>query len=291
MDVRTGQLEALVAVVEAGTFTGAAARLGKSQAAVSRSIAALESALGARLLQRSTRHVALTATGARVAAQARRVLAELSHLHRIVEQSRTEIQVGYAWAALGRHTRRLQKAWAAAHPGLPLVFVHVNEPTAGLGDGSADVAVIRRPLTDARFDTTRVGAERRFAAVATDNPLARKRSVTLAELARYTVAIDFGTGTTTPDLWESPPRTRASHSVDEWLTLIAAGQAVGVTAEATANQNPRPGVAYRPVRDAPPIPVRLAWWRDNPPAELPELVAQIRTVYGPSSSGAAAVGH
>jgi len=284
MDVRVRQLEALVAVVDAGTFTGAAERLGMSQAAVSRAVAALEAQLGVRLLQRTTRHVALTATGARVAAQARRVLAELGHLRRIAEASRTEIRVGYAWAALGRHTRALQKAWAAAHPGLQLVFVHANEPTAGLSDGSADVAVIRRQLADARFDTTRVGTERRFAAVATDNPLARKRTVALAEVARYTVAIDLSTGTTTPQLWESPPATRASHSLDEWLTLIAAGQAVGVTSEATANQNPRPGVAYRAVRDAPPIPVRLAWWRDDPPAELTELVYQVRAVYGTGSS-------
>jgi hypothetical protein len=37
-----------------------------------------------------------------------------------------------------------------------------------------------------------------------------------------------------------------------------------MTAESTANQYPRPGVVYRPVRDAEPIAVRLAWWRDDP---------------------------
>ncbi len=148
------------------------------------------------------------------------------------------------------------------------------------------MAVVRHALRDTRFTTARftsarVGTERRFAAVATDNPLARKRSVTLAEVARFTVAVDDRTGTTTAELWPAPPVFRASHSLDEWLTLIAAGQAVGVTAEATAHQNPRPGVAYRPVRDAPPIVVRLAWWRDDPPAELSELLEAIRAAYGP----------
>lgn len=38
---------------------------------------------------------------------------------------------------------------------------------------------------------------------------------------------------------------------------------VGVTAEA-ANQYPRPGVVHRPVRDAEPVAVRPAWWRDDP---------------------------
>jgi DNA-binding transcriptional LysR family regulator len=282
MDVQLRQLRTLVSVVDAGTFTDAAATLGVSQAAVSRSVAALESALGTRLLQRTTRHVSPTPTGARVIEQARRILDEVTHLQRLVEQSRTELRVGYAWAALGRHTRLVQKRWAAAYPRVPLVFVQVNEPTAGLSDGAADIAVIRRPLTDARFETTLVGRESRYAAVATDHTLARRRSVRLADLARYTVAIDSRTGTTSPELWppDAPPKAiRWTHSVDEWLTSIAANQAIGVTAEATAHQNPRPGVAYRPLRDVPPIDVRMAWWADNPPANLPPLLDMVRSVF------------
>jgi DNA-binding transcriptional LysR family regulator len=282
MDIQLRQLRTLVAVVDSGTFTDAATALGVSQAAVSRSVAALEAALGARLLQRTTRHVALTVTGTRVVAGARRVLDEVIRLHRVVEQSRTELRVGYAWAALGKHTRRVQKRWAALHPGVPLVFVHANSLSAGLREGIADISVIRRPLDDPRFATARVGAEARYAAVATDNPLARRRSVRLAELTRYTVAIDGRTGTTTPQLWrlgEPPKVIRRTHGVDEWLTLIAAGQAVGITSQATANQNPRPGVAYRAVRDAEPIPVWLAWWRDDPPAHLGELLDLISEAY------------
>src|SRR5690242_7229547 len=214
MDVQVRQLQTLVTVVDAGTFTDAATALGVSQAAVSRSIAALETALGARLLQRTTRHVALTGTGARVLAHARRVLDELAVLYQVVEDSRTELRVGYAWAALGKHTRRLQKRWAAAHPRVPLVFVQANSITAGLSEGIADVAVIRRPFADARFGSTLIGVESRYAAIATDNPLARKRSLRLADLARYTVAIDSLTGTTRPDLWPTPPTIRATHGVD-----------------------------------------------------------------------------
>jgi DNA-binding transcriptional LysR family regulator len=285
MDVELRHLRALVAVVDAGTFTEAAVNLGISQASVSRAITALETALGARLLQRTTRQVSLTSTGTQVRAGARRVLDEVAHLHRIVEQSRTELRVGYAWAALGRHTRRLQKTWADAHPGMPLVFVQSSTPTAGLAEGTADVAVIRRPLHDPRFDTALVGTESRYAAVATDNSLARRRSLRLADLTRYAVAIDDRTGTTTLELWQPGPPpavVRAAHGVDEWLTLIAAGQAVGITSEATANQNPRPGVAYRAVRDAPPIPVRVAWWKDDPPQHLSDLIKLTCEAYQPS---------
>jgi DNA-binding transcriptional LysR family regulator len=50
MDAEVRQLRALLAVVDAGTFTGAADALGVSQASVSRTVAALERALGTRVL-------------------------------------------------------------------------------------------------------------------------------------------------------------------------------------------------------------------------------------------------
>jgi DNA-binding transcriptional LysR family regulator len=62
------QLRTLVAVADEGTFTDAAVALGVSQAAVSRTIAALESALGTRLVRRTTRHAVLTPAGAQVVA-------------------------------------------------------------------------------------------------------------------------------------------------------------------------------------------------------------------------------
>lgn len=210
------------------------------------------------------------------------MLDEVAHLEHIVAATRAEVRVGYAWAALGRHTRGLQKRWARAHPEVPLIFVHANEPTAGLRDGTADVAVLRTPLNDPRFREVEVGRERRVVAMATEHPLARRRTLRLTDLARYPVAIDERTGTTTPEMWPADARPRAirrTSSVDEWLTTIAANQAVGVTPEATAQQNPRPGVAYRALRDAPPITVRLAWRADSPPTGLDELIDAVRRLY------------
>jgi DNA-binding transcriptional LysR family regulator len=60
---RIAEAEVFVAVVEAGGFTAAALRLGVSQSAVSRRIAALEARLGVRLLTRSTRKLRPTDAG------------------------------------------------------------------------------------------------------------------------------------------------------------------------------------------------------------------------------------
>lgn len=282
MDPELRHLRALVAVVDEGTFTDAAVLLGVSQASVSRSVAALETALGVRLLQRTTREVSLTVAGARAIEHARRALAEVAALGRAVDTLAGEIRVGYSWAALGRHTTAVQRRWAAEHPGSSLLFVQSPSRNAGLSDGVADIAVVRRPLDDRRFRTAVVGTEPRYAVVAADDPLARRRSVALRDFAGRTIGIDSVTGTTTPELWpdgDGPSATREIHGVDEWLTLIAAGQAVGMTSEATVRQHPRPGVAFRRVRDAPPVQVQLAWWKDDPPRHVTALVRLITEQY------------
>jgi DNA-binding transcriptional LysR family regulator len=70
-------LEALLALQELGTMTRAATRLRISQSAVSKRVAALESELGAKLVEREGRRVRLTAMGEALAARARPLLAEL----------------------------------------------------------------------------------------------------------------------------------------------------------------------------------------------------------------------
>ena len=197
MTIDLRQLRALVAVVEEGTFTDAAIALGTSQASVSRAVASLEEALGARVLSRTTRHVATTAVGARVLEHARQALDAVAALERAATHTDAELRVGYAWSALGEHTAPVQRRWAADHPGRQLVFVGSNTPTAGLAEGLADVAVLRRPLTDPRFVVEPVGSEERYAVLPSSDPLARRRTVTLADLAGRTLA-DLVLGQDTP---------------------------------------------------------------------------------------------
>ncbi|MGY1731655.1 LysR substrate-binding domain-containing protein [Geodermatophilus sp. SYSU D01045] len=116
-------------------------------------------------------------------AHARRVVEEVAALRRAAERGRGELRVGYAWAALGRHTAAVQRQWARTAPGASLVFVHSNTPTAGLAEGLADVAVLRRTPADPRLRTAPVGSERRYAALAADDPLVRRRTLRLADLA------------------------------------------------------------------------------------------------------------
>ncbi|NNN29390.1 LysR family transcriptional regulator [Streptomyces sp. S3(2020)] len=282
MDLELRHLRCLVAIVDEGTFTDAAIALGVSQAAVSRTLASLERALGVRLLRRTSREVTPTATGLRVVAHARRVLAETEDLVREATSGHSSLRIGYAWSALGRHTSTFQRRWTKAHPATDLHLVRLNSATAGLAEGACDLAVVRRDLDDRRFDSAIVGLERRMAAVSTDDVLATGGSpVRLADLAERTLLVDRRTGTTTPELWppDSRPATEDTHDVDDWLTVISSGRCIGMTAESTAHQYPRPGVVYLPVLDAEPIAVRLAWWRDDPHPATQSAVELLTELY------------
>jgi DNA-binding transcriptional LysR family regulator len=277
------ELRFFVTAAEAGSFTEAAAQLYVSQAAVSRTIAGLEKTVGDRLLRRVPRGCELTSTGQQVLPHARRVLSEAARFTEFLTSRHDVLRLGYAWAALGRHTARLQRDWAQRHDALELELLRHNSPTAGLAEGRCDVAIVRRPVDEKRFDSLVVGLERRLVAFASDDPQwSRRRQLNMAEIADRTVIIDPRVGTTSSQLWhgaDHPPRFIESTDVDGWLDAIAAGRGVGTTAEATAHHHPRPGVTYRPIKDGPRIPVGLAWWRDHPPNGLGDLVDAVTRLY------------
>jgi DNA-binding transcriptional LysR family regulator len=78
------ELEAFMAVLEAGSFEGAARRLNATAPAVSKRISELESELGVRLFERSTRHCHVTLRGRTLVPFAQRVLADISEIQRTV---------------------------------------------------------------------------------------------------------------------------------------------------------------------------------------------------------------
>ena len=193
------------------------------------------------------------------------------------------MRVGYAWAALGSHTTPLLRDWNRRNAGMPLRLVRVNRRDAGLVDGLVDLAVVRHPLDRADLESELVGVEPRVVALPVDHPLAERDTVGLADLVPHVVGVDRRAGTTTAELWTSaglpaPPMTETG-DVEEWLDLIAAGDAIGVTALATAHHYPRPGVVFVEIRDAPPIEVHLAWHRQHRHPAAGRIARAIRAAY------------
>ena len=277
-------MRCLVAIVDSGTFTDAAIELGISQAAVSRNLMALEQVHGVRLLHRTSRTVTPTTAGVHTLAQARHVLAAADNLVTEATTGHTRLRIGHPWSAMGRHTREFQRRWAARYPEVELQLIRTNSATGGLAEGLCDIAVLRTAVDGNRFASAIVGHERRYCALAADDPWARRRSIRLDEIPERTLLVDSRTGTTTPDLWpaHARPQTRETHDIDDWLAIIAAGGGVGITPEVTTAQYRRDGVVFRPLRDAPPVAVQVIWRRHDPHPSTHAAIALLAELYRPS---------
>src|SRR5579863_5667081 len=83
---RLAALEAFARVAETRSFSQAARRLRVSKSAVSRCVSALESELGARLIQRTTRSLNLTEAGRAYYERASRILDDLADADRAVSR-------------------------------------------------------------------------------------------------------------------------------------------------------------------------------------------------------------
>ncbi|MBE7188278.1 LysR family transcriptional regulator [Jatrophihabitans endophyticus] len=280
------QLRALVALTDEGTFTDAAIRLGVTQSAVSRLIAALEAAVGVPLVERTTRSVALTDAGRRTYRAAVLALTALDDVTHAARGTSRPLRLGYSWAALGSYTSPVLREWRSRHPDVPLEVHRVDERSAGLTRGVADVAVVRGDLPDSTWASRLVVREPRLAALARTHELASRPGVTLADL-RHDTLVTTAYGTTTVELWPADARPSSTlwvDNLDEWLTEIAGGLGIGVTAAATAGQHAHPGVVFVPLDGVAPIPVRLAWPAAHPHPAVERFVDLVSEVVAGQAS-------
>ncbi|MCF4121632.1 LysR family transcriptional regulator [Antribacter sp. KLBMP9083] len=265
MNVELRHLRALAAIGDEGTITDAAAVLHLSQPALSRTLDQLEQRLGARLVERTTRSLALTDAGQRLWEHAHRILNQLDDaLADVASHGPRPVRIGFPWAALGRHTVPLLRAWRGEHPDLPVRVRRCDDPEGAVRRGEVDAAFVRAaPLRAHGLVSHALYREPRVAAVADGDALAARELLHLADLADRPVALCATATTTNAELWPEGrrPHTFQVPGVDEWLTTIATGEAVGVTAEATEHTHPHPGVRYLPLADAPEIDVHLVWSR------------------------------
>jgi len=88
---RLAALQVFQAIVEAGSFVGAAQRLDMSGAMVSKQLAALEKRLGCRLIQRTTRRMTLTEVGQDYSRRIGPILAQLAEADAMAQQQSVSV--------------------------------------------------------------------------------------------------------------------------------------------------------------------------------------------------------
>jgi len=114
---RIDSLTLFLSIVDHGTFVAAARRIGQSPATASRAVGELEAALGVRLIERTTRKLALTDAGIRLAEHLRRVLPDL-------ENAMLDV-AGHSAAPTGRLRISAPRLFGRMHI-VPLVYAYLD---------------------------------------------------------------------------------------------------------------------------------------------------------------------
>jgi DNA-binding transcriptional LysR family regulator len=167
---RAHALAMFAAVVEEGSFSAAARRLGLSPSAVSRTIDRIEARLGVRLLLRSTRALSMTAEGQAYLQAARRILADLDDAEQqIADQGapRGRLRVSAALSHGRLCVVPLLGEFAAAYPHI-LVDIALTDTLVDIAGGQADVAVRFGPLADSTLTARKLGETRRVIVASPD---------------------------------------------------------------------------------------------------------------------------
>ena len=175
-------------VVEQGSFTGAAELLGMPKSSVSQKISRLESQLGVRLLQRTTRRLSLTPQGEVYVEQCRALLALARSANlamarlRAAPAGRVRITAPEATGTL--LLGRILAEFRALYPEVVLELTLCDEQLDLVGEGY-DLALRAAPLKDSSLICRRIGQVARHLVAAPAYLAAHGMPQQLSELGRY----------------------------------------------------------------------------------------------------------
>jgi DNA-binding transcriptional LysR family regulator len=136
-----------------------------------------------------------------------------------------------------------------------------------LTDRSADVAFVRLPIDSSDLSVVRLYEEVTVVVVAVEHPISLFDAVRLADLAGESIR---------------------SEPLEDAIDLVVAGVGILVLPHAVARQHARRDLAIRPITDAPPTEVAIAWLKDETTDDIEEFVGIVRGRTAASSRGSSA---
>lgn len=253
-------LEAFVTACECGSVSQAAHRLFRSQPAVTRQIAGLEDALGATLLERSSKGVKPTTSGTEVLERARRILREAASLKQAAHSGE-----GPAGSLRIACSDTVARYWLAPHLGafarrhprvsLELELSSTPETADRVAHGLSDVGFVLLPLHHPSLSHRVVLRYRHVAAFAAGQASADPSPVSPADLAGSPLVL-LGRQTRSRQLIEEgfrrhglwPSRIVEVGNVSVQKELVRVGLGVGVLPDYACVEGD--GLEYRPIDGA-----------------------------------------
>ncbi|MBL1067456.1 LysR family transcriptional regulator [Streptomyces sp. 7-21] len=288
------ELECFLVLAEELHFGRAGERLYVSASRVSQLLSALERRLGARLVARTSRRVALTPLGERFEAELRPAY---EALRGVVAATRAAargeegvLRIGFQ----GTADAGLVRALAAFEAKRPRVRVEMSElpladPFGAVRRGEVDAAVVLLPVAEPDLVLGPVFApQRRALAVPARHPFAARAGLTAAQLGGAPPLI--APGEPAPGYWRQAQAPVAAggpcvSTLQEGLSLVAAGRGAMLLCQPTAEYHRRRDVAFVPVTGVPDSALGLVWHRGHAPRALGEFAAAVAAETARSGGG------
>ncbi len=280
-DIDLRELRIFLALADELHFGRTAERLGISQPGVSEAVRILESRLGVKVFDRTSRRVRLTPAGEGLKrslvpalAALDQALTETSELSNAV---RGLLRIGFVLTTEGPALSRLIAAFQASYPACEVRLQEVDTFDAYRALRRDDIDLLCNWLAVDQPDLTAGAAFAyypRALAVAASHRLATRNTVSVEDLADEEVA--SLPPTIPPAVYDLivPPRTPSGRpirrtqpvqTINEILSLVARGRIVHPTSSAVPIFN-RDDIVLIPINDLPPMPLGLVWRtsRENP---------------------------
>jgi DNA-binding transcriptional LysR family regulator len=286
------QLGYFVAVAEELNFTRAARRVRIAQPPLSQQIRRLEQELGVELFRRTNKKVTLTEAGVEFLSHARRVLRSAAEAREAVggagKGERGRLAIAAIYSAAYVIVPRILRAFHARYPlvEVTLAEMSIAAQHRALHEGVIDIGIVRAPINDAALHYLPIAHDRLIAVIPQRHRLARKKSVSLDELAAEPFlslprALSQSEGARIADLFRAQGLAlNVVHEVAEMhslVCLVASGMGVAVVPDSVRHIRIA-GIAYRELATkTPATPIYLAWAKDATSPVLPNFVEIART--------------
>ena len=196
------QLRAFVTVVEAGSFSEAARRMGLSQPAVTMQIQGLETDLGVTLMERRYRKVELTESGRTLLPHARKVLADLERAREEIQRLSDTVSGHLVIASSttpGQYVLpRLLGGYLRAYPEVTasLEVMDTAMVVASVESGQAQIGMTGAMMPATHVTYEAMGTDRLVMVAPSDSPLADAKGLKIADVADQPfITRESGSGT------------------------------------------------------------------------------------------------
>ncbi len=289
-DINLRTLRAFVVLAEELHFGRTAARLHVTQPALTRTIQALETALGVQLVDRSTRQVQLTLAGNALNVDARRLLSDVQMMQERVraaaEGRHRTVRLGVIESASMTRMPSVLSEFRQRYPQVHLLIhdLHSVEQLRRIKDHELDWGVVRGLVSDPDFESA-IAYDDPLVAAVPENAFAGTSRIDLRELEDESLVLydrSLGTafmsavGAACAQVGFTPRVTMNATSTPMLLSIVSEGSGIGIVSEAVAATGAE-GIRFLRIEN-PTIsaPILLVWRRGESSPEVEALLEILR---------------